>query len=96
MTYSASVRRWAVDSVTAQVNRLRTLVAELRKLSDLETRELEREPVDMAELLEEAFALACQSIQTNNPGDLRIVRIKNTLELETLWISENLRKELRS
>jgi two-component system OmpR family sensor kinase len=48
----------ALDSVTAQVNRLRALVAELRKLSDLETRELEREPVDMTELLEEAFALA--------------------------------------
>jgi two-component system OmpR family sensor kinase len=47
-----------LDSVTAQVNRLSALVAELRKLSDLETRELEREPVDMTELLEEAFALA--------------------------------------
>jgi two-component system OmpR family sensor kinase len=48
----------ALDSVTAQVNRLRALVSELRKLSDLEMRELEREPVDMTELLEEAFALA--------------------------------------
>jgi two-component system OmpR family sensor kinase len=51
-------QRSAVDSVTAQVNRLRALVSELRKLSDLETRELEREVVDMTELLEEAFALA--------------------------------------
>jgi two-component system OmpR family sensor kinase len=37
---------------------MRALVAELRKLSDLETRELEPEPVDMTELLEEVFALA--------------------------------------
>lgn len=48
----------ALDSVTAQVHRLRALVAELRKLSDLETREVERVPVDMTELLEEAFSLA--------------------------------------
>ncbi|MGD2048187.1 MAG: HAMP domain-containing sensor histidine kinase [Chloroflexota bacterium] len=47
-----------LDSVTAQVQRLRQLVAELRKLSDLETRELDREPVDMTELLEEVFTLA--------------------------------------
>lgn len=48
----------ALDSVTAQVHRLRQLVGELRKLSDLETRELDREPVDMTELLEEVFTLA--------------------------------------
>lgn len=54
----AEAQRPAVDSVTAQANRLRALVTELRKLSDLETRELEREPVDMTELLEEVFALA--------------------------------------
>ena len=55
---SAEAQRPALDSVAAQVNRLRALVAELRKLSDLETRQLEPEPVDMTELLEEAFALA--------------------------------------
>jgi two-component system OmpR family sensor kinase len=48
----------ALDSVTAQVQRLRRLVAELRKLSDLESRELEREPVNMTDLLEEVFGLA--------------------------------------
>jgi two-component system OmpR family sensor kinase len=58
LTERAEAQQPALDSVTAQVNRLRTLVAELRKLSDLETRELEREAVDMTELLEEAFALA--------------------------------------
>jgi two-component system OmpR family sensor kinase len=50
--------RQVLDRVTAQAHRLRALVAELRKLSDLETRELEREPVNMTELLEEAFSLA--------------------------------------
>ena len=54
----AEAQRPAVESVTAQVNRLRALVAELRKLSDLESRELEREAVDTTALLEEAFALA--------------------------------------
>jgi two-component system, OmpR family, sensor kinase len=48
----------ALDSVTAQVQRLRRLVTELRKLSDLETRALDREAVDMTLLLEEVFALA--------------------------------------
>jgi two-component system OmpR family sensor kinase len=47
-----------LSSVQAQVGRLRRLVAELRKLSELETRPLERGPVDMTELLEDVFALA--------------------------------------
>jgi len=55
---SDATRRPALDSVTAQVHRMRQLVAELRKLSDLETRELEHVAVDMTELLEEVFALA--------------------------------------
>lgn len=45
-------------SVQAQVGRLRRLVAELRKLSELETRSLERGPVDTTELLQDAFSLA--------------------------------------
>jgi len=48
----------ALDSVTSQVQRLRQLVRELRKLSDLETRELDREPINLTVLLEEVFALA--------------------------------------
>ena len=55
---SDATRRPALDSVAAQVHRMRQLVAELRKLSDLETRELEHVAVDMTELLEEVFALA--------------------------------------
>ena len=41
-----------------QVQRLRRLVTELRKLADLESRELDREAVDMSLLLEEVFELA--------------------------------------
>ena len=44
-------------SVGSQVQRLRRLVGDLRKLSDLETRELEREPVPIGELLEEIYAV---------------------------------------
>jgi len=44
--------------VEAQVSRLSKLAADLRKLADLETRPLERAPVDVAEVLREALALA--------------------------------------
>jgi two-component system OmpR family sensor kinase len=47
-----------LESVEAQVQRLSRLVADLRKLSELETRQLEMGRVDMNELLEEAFLLA--------------------------------------
>jgi two-component system OmpR family sensor kinase len=47
-----------VNSIQVQVERLRRLVAELRKLAELETRPLERSIVDMTEVLEDAFALA--------------------------------------
>jgi len=58
MVESTAENMPALDSVTAQVHRLSQLVGELRKLSDLETRELDREPIDMTELLEEVFTLA--------------------------------------
>ena len=48
----------SLNSVQTQVSRLRRLVAELRKLSELETRPLDRGPIDMTELLEDAFELA--------------------------------------
>ncbi len=51
-------RATAVHSVTTQVQRLRQLVADLRKLADLETRELEHAPVNLTDLLEDVFALA--------------------------------------
>ncbi len=47
-----------VASIQTQAQRLRRLVADLRKLSDLEIRELERTPVDIGVLLEEVFDLA--------------------------------------
>jgi len=45
-------------SVEAQVARLSRLVADLRKLAELERRPLERTPVDVGELLAEAVELA--------------------------------------
>ena len=48
----------ALASVEAQVLRLSRLTADLRKLAELETRPLERAPVDVAELLQEVVALA--------------------------------------
>lgn len=48
-------RNTALESVQVQVERMRKLVADLRKLSDLEAVPLEREEVDVAELLEDAF-----------------------------------------
>ena len=44
-------------SVQTQVDRMRKLVADLRKLSELETRPLDLSPVEMTDLLEETFAL---------------------------------------
>jgi two-component system, OmpR family, sensor kinase len=43
----------ALQSVDAQVVRLARLLGDLRKLSELETREIERVPVDLTELLAE-------------------------------------------
>ena len=51
-------REETLASVQTQVGRLRRLVAELRKLSELETRSLERGPVNTTEVLQDAFALA--------------------------------------
>jgi two-component system OmpR family sensor kinase len=48
----------ALNSVQTQVSRLRRLVTELRKLSDLEIRPLDQSPIDLTELLEDAFNLA--------------------------------------
>lgn len=47
-----------VSSVEAQVLRLAGLASDLRKLADLETRPLEREPVDLGALLDELLELA--------------------------------------
>jgi len=50
-------RDGTVRSIRAQAARLGRLAADLRKLADLETRPLERAPVDVTALLEEAVAL---------------------------------------
>jgi len=58
ITETTENRNTILSSVQIQVGRMRQLVAELRKLSELETRPLELSPVEMTELLEEAFTLA--------------------------------------
>ena len=60
------VEQSALGTVEAQVQRLRRLVADLRKLSDLETRPLERASVDMNELLTEVFSFAESSPNAPN------------------------------
>jgi len=47
-----------LSSVRDQVDRLARLSADLRKLADLETQQVEREPVDLAHLLTELLELA--------------------------------------
>jgi len=51
-------RREALTSVETQTRRLSRLVADLRKLAELETRPIEHTPIDLTALLEEALALA--------------------------------------
>jgi len=50
-------RQTTLESVTSQVNRMRLLVSELRKLADLEIRPLDFNTVDLTALLEETFQL---------------------------------------
>jgi two-component system OmpR family sensor kinase len=47
----------ALQSIRTQTNRLSRLVADLRKLADLETRPIDRAEVDLAMVLEEAVAI---------------------------------------
>lgn len=55
---SAESRQEAFHSVEAQAVRLSRLAADLRKLAELETRTVERSPVDVGQLLQEAFDIA--------------------------------------
>jgi two-component system OmpR family sensor kinase len=59
---STSSQKNTFNSVEAQVKRLRDLVADLRKLSDLETRPIENVPIDMTALLEGLVALTKEEI----------------------------------
>ena len=68
-------RNQTLSSVQSQVSRLRRLTAELRKLSELETRPLDRGPVEMTDLLEDAFAIAQESPGSDDRNlDLSIPR----------------------
>jgi two-component system OmpR family sensor kinase len=53
-----SLQQTALESVRSQTLRLSRLSADLRKLAELETRPLERTPVDMTELLGEVVGIA--------------------------------------
>ncbi len=55
---TAAVQQETLATVEAQVLRLSRLTADLRKLAELETRPLERDAVDVAQLLQETVALA--------------------------------------
>ncbi len=55
---ATGAQRDAWSSVETQVLRLSRLTSDLRKLAELETRPLERSPVNIAELLQEAVSLA--------------------------------------
>jgi two-component system OmpR family sensor kinase len=55
---SPEARNLALESVKAQALRLSRLSSDLRKLAELETRTVDRAPVDIAELLQEVFGLA--------------------------------------
>ena len=60
-------RNLTLDSVGSQVNRIRQLVSELRKLADLETLPLDFNEVELTKLLEETFLL----IQDHESADQR-------------------------
>ncbi len=47
----------AIESIKAQTQRLNRLVADLRKLADLETRPIARSPVNLSEILQESVAI---------------------------------------
>jgi two-component system OmpR family sensor kinase len=55
---AATAQQEALASMETQVMRLSRLTSDLRKLAELETRTLDRAPIDIAELLQEAVALA--------------------------------------
>jgi two-component system OmpR family sensor kinase len=56
----------ALSSIESQVHRLRRLVADLRKLAELETRPLETSQVDMTELVADVYQAANQRESAQN------------------------------
>ncbi len=47
----------SIESIETQMGRMRTLVGDLRKLAELETRVIELEPLQVAEVLQDSFNL---------------------------------------
>jgi two-component system OmpR family sensor kinase len=58
-----AARQEALTNVEAQVPRLSQLTADLRKLAELETRKRQCTPITVAELLQEAVALAEEQLE---------------------------------
>ena len=56
----------ALESIRTQTRRLSRLVADLRKLADLETRPIERVAVDLAAVLEEAVVIIQEEPETSD------------------------------
>lgn len=66
-----SVNQPAIESIKAQTQRLSRLVADLRKLAELETRPIERSSVNLSAILEEAVAI----IQEGPEADQRSITL---------------------
>ena len=62
-------RKASTASIEAQMKRLRGLVSDLRKLADLETRQLERAPVDMDDLLRDNYEVLTERLE---PGSRHV------------------------
>jgi two-component system OmpR family sensor kinase len=65
----------ALASVEAETLRLSRLTADLRKLAELETRPLERVPVDLAELLQEASNLVQETSRSQSQAQDRYLAL---------------------
>lgn len=60
-----NTQRNSLLSVETQVDRLRGLVADLRKLSDLELRSIERSPLDLTQLLQHLVEITSENFKLN-------------------------------
>ena len=56
----------ALQSIRTQTQRLSRLVADLRKLAELETRKIELAPVDLAAVIEEAVAIVSEEPESSD------------------------------
>ncbi len=65
----------ALATIDAQARRLTTLVSELRKLADVETLPIEREPVDLEEVARDAVAAVSDQLRSSQNGEHRTFAI---------------------